>query len=341
MLKNVQFSFSNNNNNNTPLRSNRREGSKSKLTPSSKSNISTFSPLNNSHSSLNQSFSTLDDSPVSAILPNAPSSDVFPEPSTTMNTNHPYSSSHHNLSSSRRRSQSMLTSSSNVGGSTFLTECEIAPSVSNLHSVNSSSNLLGVVDINQITYNKQILSIVDVKEIVNVFNRYVKRDSRKMELWDLRKVLKELETPFNEDELFDYVQKLQSDEYVTIQELVNLIENQKKQDRPVHDNETVSAFVAMGGNFDRTGVISTEKLKGAVMEFGFTVDIEGIIRDVDDDGNGTVDFDEFCQMINMKGAEEELDDDEDEEKEEDIIIDDSTPQLTTPSPINEEKGEEV
>ncbi|KAG2378695.1 hypothetical protein C9374_007843 [Naegleria lovaniensis] len=332
MLKNVQFSLS------SSAPSHRKSSSKSRglllSTGSSSGN-----PNNNSSSMINQSL-TMDDSPVSAIFPPNSTSEIFPEPpSFHPNTNN-------SSSFSRRRSQSMLSSNSVNGGSTFITECEIvqSPPVSNsLHSGNSSSthNLVGVVDINQISYNKQILSIVDVKEIVNVFNRYVKRDCQKMELWDLRKVLKELDTPFNEDELFDYVQKLQNDEFVTIQELVNLIENQKKQDRPVHDNETVSAFVAMGGNFDRTGVISTEKLKGAVMEFGFTVDIEGIIRDVDDDGNGTVDFDEFCQMINMKGAEEELDEDEDEDKEEDIIIDDSTPQLTTPSPLNEEKGEEV
>ena len=197
-----------------------------------------------------------------------------------------------------------LTQRSKTGHSsstTFLTE---VPSAGlNLPTSTSSGNLIHDV-LHSISFNRHVMTQVDVKEIYEVFQHYVKEDPDTVELWDLRKLLKELECPFNEDDLFDYAQKLQNEESITLQEVVSLVENQKKQDKPAHDNETLSAFVAMGGNVDRTGVISTEKLKGAVTDFGFTVDIEAIINEVDDDGNGTIDFDEFCHMINLAGGEE-------------------------------------
>ena len=70
----------------------------------------------------------------------------------------------------------------------------------------------------------------------------------------------------------------------------------------------VSAFVAMGGNSDRTGAIQTDKLTKACQEFGLTIDIDALIREVDDDGNGTVDFDEFTMMMSANKYGEEDDD---------------------------------
>lgn len=246
----------------------------------------------------------------------------------------------------KRRNEGVRSQLSNYvpnATSTFMTEFEMPQMPVATSSTNLFSNNLGI-DIQKLTYNKHILSQHDVKQILKVFSTFSnKEDPTKMELWDLRKVLKELETPFNEDELFDYIQGIQMEDFITIQELVSLIENQKKQDRPVHDNETLSAFVAMGGNFDRTGVISTEKLKDAVMEFGFTVDIDAIIREVDEDGNGTIDFDEFYLMINMKGGEEGEDESDLEDKEEEDIINDEnrvTIQSSNPNQTQEQTENE-
>ena len=63
----------------------------------------------------------------------------------------------------------------------------------------------------------------------------------------------------------------------------------------------------MGGNSDRTGAIQTDKLTAACQEFGLTIDINALIREVDDDGNGTVDFDEFTMMMSTNKYGEEDD----------------------------------
>ena len=50
---------------------------------------------------------------------------------------------------------------------------------------------------------------------------------------------------------------------------------------------------------DKTGEVSTEKLRNICKEFSLTIDIENFIEEVDQDGSGTVDFDEFSKMMLM------------------------------------------
>ena len=61
---------------------------------------------------------------------------------------------------------------------------------------------------------------------------------------------------------------------------------------------TLDAFIALGGNRDQSGVVSTEKLRTAVKcDFALPVDIDRLIRDADTDGSGFIDFEEFSAML--------------------------------------------
>ena len=48
---------------------------------------------------------------------------------------------------------------------------------------------------------------------------------------------------------------------------------------------------------DKTGEGSTEKLRKICKEFSLTLDIDKFIEEVDQDGSGTVDFEEFSKMM--------------------------------------------
>ena len=70
-----------------------------------------------------------------------------------------------------------------------------------------------------------------------------------------------------------------------------------KDANPV-DTATLDAFIALGGNRDQSGVVSTEKLRTAVKcDFALPVDIDRLIRDADTDGSGFIDFEEFSAML--------------------------------------------
>ena len=43
----------------------------------------------------------------------------------------------------------------------------------------------------------------------------------------------------------------------------------------------VDAFIALGGNMDKTGQVSTDKLRNVVKEFGLTIDINRLIQETD------------------------------------------------------------
>ncbi len=72
---------------------------------------------------------------------------------------------------------------------------------------------------------------------------------------------------------------------------------------PAVDSTTLDAFVALGGNRDQSGVISTDRLREAVRdEFALPIDIDRLILDTDADGSGFIDFEEFSTMLKMPSS---------------------------------------
>ena len=64
------------------------------------------------------------------------------------------------------------------------------------------------------------------------------------------------------------------------------------------DTATLDAFVALGGNRDQSGVVSTELLRDAVrFDFALPIDIDRLIRESDTDRSGFIDFEEFSAML--------------------------------------------
>ena len=60
------------------------------------------------------------------------------------------------------------------------------------------------------------------------------------------------------------------------------------------EGELLDAFVAMGGEPDGEGCIDARKLIATIKEeFEMTIDIERLIEEVDEDGSGEIEFDEF------------------------------------------------
>ena len=93
---------------------------------------------------------------------------------------------------------------------------------------------------------------------------------------------------------------------IEFSEFLRVIENQHENDAAKNDeSDTIQAFIALGGNEDKTGTISTEKLTAVCTEFGLTIDINALIKEFDADGSGEVDYDEFKDM-NTKEEKEAL-----------------------------------
>ena len=60
------------------------------------------------------------------------------------------------------------------------------------------------------------------------------------------------------------------------------------------ETELLDAYVAMGGEPDGGGCVDAKKLIATIKEeFWMTIDIERLIEEIDEDGSGEIEFDEF------------------------------------------------
>ena len=64
------------------------------------------------------------------------------------------------------------------------------------------------------------------------------------------------------------------------------------------ETELLDAFVAMGGEDDGGGCVDAQKLIYTIKtEFDMTIDIEKLIEEIDEDGSGEIEFDEFKALL--------------------------------------------
>lgn len=140
----------------------------------------------------------------------------------------------------------------------------------------------------------------DIKESRDAFERFDRDRSGTLDLWELRAALQDLGKEPTEDELSMLISAVddEHDGEVDFEAFLGLIDHLKKRysvDR--EDVETVSAFVAMGGNPDKTGEINTEKLKSVVKDYKLKINIEELLADIDSDGSGYIDYEEFKALM--------------------------------------------
>ena len=94
----------------------------------------------------------------------------------------------------------------------------------------------------------------------------------------------------------------------------NLIMDKRASEKGSSESELLDAFIAMGGEEDGDGSIDAEKLIQVIKhDFQMTIDIEALIEEIDEDGSGEIEFDEFKALLQGGTGTE----DPTEEKDED------------------------
>ena len=68
----------------------------------------------------------------------------------------------------------------------------------------------------------------------------------------------------------------------------------------MEDNEedTLDAFVSLGGEMGGGGIVDASKLIDIIKnQFEMTIDIEKLIEEIDDDGSGEIEYEEFKSLL--------------------------------------------
>jgi len=133
------------------------------------------------------------------------------------------------------------------------------------------------------------------------FERFDKDGSGTIDAWELKETLKAMGQNPTDEEVFQMLSQVDDDGSGSIEfpEFLKVIEAQKDAASAQNDeSDLIDAFVAMGGNPDKSGHVEAEKLRRTIKAFELTVDIDRLIDETDTDGSGEIDYDEFKAMFN-------------------------------------------
>ena len=102
---------------------------------------------------------------------------------------------------------------------------------------------------------------------------------------------------------------------LTFNQFKDMVLIKRENERGSSDADLLDAFVAMGGDEDGGGCVDADVLIKTIKEqFEMTIDIEALIKEVDEDGSGEIEFDEFKELL-AGGPSAENDDEEGDEEQ--------------------------
>ena len=82
-----------------------------------------------------------------------------------------------------------------------------------------------------------------------------------------------------------------------------MIEREVEKNVGQDETELLDAYVAMGGEPDGGGCVDAAVLIKTIKEdFQMTIDIEKLIEEVDEDGSGEIEFEEFKELLKADGG---------------------------------------
>ena len=91
-----------------------------------------------------------------------------------------------------------------------------------------------------------------------------------------------------------------------------LVQTKREEAKGTSDADLLDAYVAMGGEADAGGCVDADKLIDTIKnEFEMTIDIEKLIEEIDEDGSGEIEFEEFQALLAGGNADDEEDEDDD------------------------------
>ena len=78
-----------------------------------------------------------------------------------------------------------------------------------------------------------------------------------------------------------------------------MIKDIKRKENKENEDDTILAYVAMGGQEDKDGYVDANKLIEIIKkDFEMTIDIEQLIKEIDEDGSGKIEYGEFSTLLN-------------------------------------------
>ena len=129
---------------------------------------------------------------------------------------------------------------------------------------------------------------------------------------DLKSALEHLGERVKESQVFKMISEYDPNNtgQLTFYQFKSLVTTKRENERGTSDADLLDAYVALGGDEDGGGCVDAALLIQTIKEkFEMTIDIEALILEVDEDGSGEIEFDEFKELLAGAAADDDEGDD--------------------------------
>lgn len=145
------------------------------------------------------------------------------------------------------------------------------------------------------------MSQEEMKSCRVFFNNFDRSKSGLINSWELQIALEAMGQNPDEHSIRALLQQLGAEKTQSIDftQFLKAIQMQRElEKRQENEEDFLAAFVAMGGNPDHTGAVSSDKLRRVIKEdFGLTLKIDEALEDLDTEADGMLNYQEFKQLF--------------------------------------------
>eukprot|EP00792_Barthelona_sp_PAP020_P012299 TRINITY_DN690_c0_g1_i1.p2 TRINITY_DN690_c0_g1~~TRINITY_DN690_c0_g1_i1.p2 ORF type:complete len:166 (+),score=61.21 TRINITY_DN690_c0_g1_i1:30-500(+) len=144
-----------------------------------------------------------------------------------------------------------------------------------------------------------ILTQAEIDACKNSFSRFARVETGHINMWQLRRCLNELNKEPPEEEFIRLIEHIDDNGTgeIVFNQFLQIISNQKMLARPDDDDDTLEAFVAVGGNPDKSGTVLIETINKTIAAYGLAININDLLQKFDEDGTGKLDYEKFALML--------------------------------------------
>ena len=160
--------------------------------------------------------------------------------------------------------------------------------------------LIFINNINKMSEDNDGLTKEEEAKCWEAFSAFDKDSSGEIDANELRIVLEMMGQKTTEEEIFRMISEADAENtgLIKYEQFKKVIADQKKTQSLTNEEDTLDAFVSLGGQPNGEGSIDAKKLIRIIKyDFEMTIDIEKLIEDIDEDGSGEIEYDEFRNLL--------------------------------------------
>lgn len=146
-----------------------------------------------------------------------------------------------------------------------------------------------------------VLEEAFIQKCREAFNTFDADGSGTIDTQEMKLLLESIGESLTEEELFRFMADVDEDGTGEIEfaEFLRAFEKQRGVNVDLEDElDTIDAFVALGGNEDKSGFVEQKKLVSVVKdEFGMTIKVDRLVEELDKDRDGKLSYEEFAALF--------------------------------------------